>query len=249
MYLWLQTIPPDNGGSSPGASWAAASGRQWQSIHAPPGGGGCEFPPAGRRQPAVRTFNGSGEEFFISARKTRRGIRHEGKRVLGLYGLGCVCRPNFNRTVCPPVSPQTEKRIQGHFRILIGNSSWPSTYFPFQYLLYSSSKVYLLILPSSLWISLFHYQCISMSLVLALSLAVVLTFWVLVLVSKFKTESFLLTLFHYLGPRITVPRSLRWASCGAIGTSATSALLVRLFSPECEPQNIAAFDRPEYKPA
>lgn len=53
---------------------------------------------------------------------------------------------------------------------------------------------------------------------------------------------------HY-GPRITVPRSLRWASCGAISTSSTSALLVRLFSPECEPQNIAAYDRPEYKPA
>ncbi|KAI4991269.1 hypothetical protein ZWY2020_039640 [Hordeum vulgare] len=53
---------------------------------------------------------------------------------------------------------------------------------------------------------------------------------------------------HY-GPRITVPRSLRWASCGAIGTSATAAMLVRLFSPECEPQNIAAFDRPEHKAA
>nr|ACG41362.1 hypothetical protein [Zea mays] len=51
---------------------------------------------------------------------------------------------------------------------------------------------------------------------------------------------------HY-GPRITVPRSLRWASCGAVSMSATSALLVRLFSPECEPQNIAAFDKPELK--
>ncbi|URD86632.1 hypothetical protein MUK42_28575 [Musa troglodytarum] len=48
-----------------------------------------------------------------------------------------------------------------------------------------------------------------------------------------------------LGPRITVPRSLRWASCGAISVSSTSALLVRLFSPECEPQNIAAFDKPK----
>ncbi|CAO2203045.1 unnamed protein product [Urochloa humidicola] len=44
-----------------------------------------------------------------------------------------------------------------------------------------------------------------------------------------------------------VPRSLRWASCGAISTSSTSALLVRLFSPECEPQNIAAYDKPEHK--
>jgi len=51
---------------------------------------------------------------------------------------------------------------------------------------------------------------------------------------------------HY-GPRITVPRSLRWASCGAISTSSTSALLVRLFSPECEPQNIAAYDKQEHK--
>ncbi|KAH7666536.1 hypothetical protein IHE45_12G002500 [Dioscorea alata] len=46
---------------------------------------------------------------------------------------------------------------------------------------------------------------------------------------------------HY-GPRITIPRSLRWASCGAISMSSTAALLVRLFSPECEPQNIAAYD-------
>ncbi|KAB1216274.1 hypothetical protein CJ030_MR4G026694 [Morella rubra] len=44
------------------------------------------------------------------------------------------------------------------------------------------------------------------------------------------------------GPRITVPRSLRWAACGAISVSSTSALLVCLFSPECEPQNIAAYD-------
>ncbi|KAG2595898.1 hypothetical protein PVAP13_5KG116700 [Panicum virgatum] len=52
---------------------------------------------------------------------------------------------------------------------------------------------------------------------------------------------------HY-GPRITVPRSLRWASCGAVSVSASTALLVRLFSPECEPQNIAAYDKPELKP-
>ncbi|XP_074565833.1 uncharacterized protein LOC141822290 isoform X2 [Curcuma longa] len=44
---------------------------------------------------------------------------------------------------------------------------------------------------------------------------------------------------HY-GPRITIPRTLRWASCGAIAVSSSTALLVRLFSPECEPQNIAA---------
>ncbi|CAK7340425.1 unnamed protein product [Dovyalis caffra] len=47
---------------------------------------------------------------------------------------------------------------------------------------------------------------------------------------------------HY-GPRITNPRSFRWAACGAICWSSTSALLVRLFSPECEPQNIAAYDK------
>nr|GMC53302.1 uncharacterized protein LOC109180987 isoform X2 [Ipomoea batatas] len=47
---------------------------------------------------------------------------------------------------------------------------------------------------------------------------------------------------HY-GPRITVPRSLSWAACGAVSTSSTTALLVRLFSPECEPQNIAAYDK------
>ncbi|GKV10631.1 hypothetical protein SLEP1_g21971 [Rubroshorea leprosula] len=46
-----------------------------------------------------------------------------------------------------------------------------------------------------------------------------------------------------VGPRITVPRSLRWAACGAVSVSSTSALLVRLFSPECEPQNIAAYDK------
>ncbi|KAH1190301.1 hypothetical protein GmHk_20G057888 [Glycine max] len=46
---------------------------------------------------------------------------------------------------------------------------------------------------------------------------------------------------HY-GPRITNPRSLRWAACGAVTASSGTALLVRLFSPECEPQNIAAYD-------
>lgn len=48
--------------------------------------------------------------------------------------------------------------------------------------------------------------------------------------------------YAHAGPRITVPRSLRWAACGAVSVSSTSALLVRLFSPECEPQNIAAYD-------
>ncbi|CAA0817938.1 Unknown protein [Striga hermonthica] len=47
---------------------------------------------------------------------------------------------------------------------------------------------------------------------------------------------------HY-GPRITNPRSLRWAACGAVSMGATTAMLVRLFSPECEPQNIAAYDQ------
>jgi hypothetical protein len=47
----------------------------------------------------------------------------------------------------------------------------------------------------------------------------------------------------HAGPRITVPRSLRWAACGAVSVSSTTALLVRLFSPECEPQNIAAYDK------
>ena len=45
------------------------------------------------------------------------------------------------------------------------------------------------------------------------------------------------------GPRITIPRSLRWAACGAVTVSSSTALLVRLFSPECEPQNIAAYDK------
>ncbi|XP_042460428.1 uncharacterized protein LOC122043937 [Zingiber officinale] len=49
---------------------------------------------------------------------------------------------------------------------------------------------------------------------------------------------------HY-GPRITIPRTLRWASCGAIAARSSSALLVRLFSPECEPQNIAAVQLPK----
>ncbi|KAK1281450.1 hypothetical protein QJS04_geneDACA002781 [Acorus gramineus] len=47
---------------------------------------------------------------------------------------------------------------------------------------------------------------------------------------------------HY-GPRITVPRSLRWVSVGAVTGSSSSALLVRLFCPECEPQNIAAYEK------
>ncbi|KAF6167217.1 hypothetical protein GIB67_029855 [Kingdonia uniflora] len=49
--------------------------------------------------------------------------------------------------------------------------------------------------------------------------------------------------FGHPGPRVTIPRSLRWASCGAVSVSASTALLVRLFSPECEPQNIAAYDK------
>ncbi|GKC55067.1 hypothetical protein Tco_1077812, partial [Tanacetum coccineum] len=44
-------------------------------------------------------------------------------------------------------------------------------------------------------------------------------------------------------PRVNVPRSLRWAGIGAITVSASTALLVRLFSPECEPQNIEAYDK------
>ncbi|KMT14123.1 hypothetical protein BVRB_4g079450 [Beta vulgaris subsp. vulgaris] len=47
--------------------------------------------------------------------------------------------------------------------------------------------------------------------------------------------------YHY-GPRVTIPRSLRWAACGAVSVSSTTALLVRLFSPECEPQNIIAYE-------
>ncbi|KAL9248211.1 hypothetical protein vseg_021559 [Gypsophila vaccaria] len=46
---------------------------------------------------------------------------------------------------------------------------------------------------------------------------------------------------HY-GARVTIPRSLRWAACGSVSTSSTAALLTRLLSPECEPQNIAAYD-------
>lgn len=52
-----------------------------------------------------------------------------------------------------------------------------------------------------------------------------------------------LQLYALAGPRVTVPRSLRWAGCGAVSVSSTTALLVHLFSPECEPQNIAAYDR------
>lgn len=47
------------------------------------------------------------------------------------------------------------------------------------------------------------------------------------------------------GPRVTVPRSLRWAGCGAVSMSASTATLVRLLSPECEPQNIVAYDQPK----
>ncbi|XP_050382973.1 uncharacterized protein LOC126799749 [Argentina anserina] len=47
---------------------------------------------------------------------------------------------------------------------------------------------------------------------------------------------------HY-GPRITIPRALRWGACGALSVSSSTALLVRLLSPECEPQNIEAYDK------
>ncbi|KAJ0078786.1 hypothetical protein Patl1_23886 [Pistacia atlantica] len=49
-------------------------------------------------------------------------------------------------------------------------------------------------------------------------------------------------LYDNAGPRVTVPRSLRWAACGAVSVSSTTALLVCLFSPKCEPRNIAAYD-------
>nr|GMC47291.1 uncharacterized protein LOC111382179 [Ipomoea batatas] len=39
-----------------------------------------------------------------------------------------------------------------------------------------------------------------------------------------------------------VPLALRLLN-GAVSTSSTTALLVRRFSPECEPQNIAAYDK------
>lgn len=48
---------------------------------------------------------------------------------------------------------------------------------------------------------------------------------------------------HVAGPRVHIPRSSRWAATGAITVSASTALLVRLFSPECEPQNIEAYDK------
>eukprot|EP00252_Welwitschia_mirabilis_P015231 TRINITY_DN334_c0_g1_i1.p1 TRINITY_DN334_c0_g1~~TRINITY_DN334_c0_g1_i1.p1 ORF type:complete len:102 (+),score=15.01 TRINITY_DN334_c0_g1_i1:83-388(+) len=47
---------------------------------------------------------------------------------------------------------------------------------------------------------------------------------------------------HY-GPRFTHARALRWIFCGALAGCTGSALLVWLFSPECEPQNIAAYDK------
>ena len=57
--------------------------------------------------------------------------------------------------------------------------------------------------------------------------------------------SWLLLYVECAGPRVTVPRSLRWAGCGAVSMSASTATLVRLLSPECEPQNIAAYDQPK----
>lgn len=50
-------------------------------------------------------------------------------------------------------------------------------------------------------------------------------------------------LYAFAGPRITVPRALRWGACGAVTVSSSTALLVRLFSPECEPQNIETYDK------
>ncbi|XP_057853786.2 uncharacterized protein LOC131063848 isoform X2 [Cryptomeria japonica] len=47
----------------------------------------------------------------------------------------------------------------------------------------------------------------------------------------------------YYGPRIQIPRAFRWCLCGAVSGSCSSALLVHLFLPECEPQNIAAYDK------
>lgn len=52
-----------------------------------------------------------------------------------------------------------------------------------------------------------------------------------------------LSRLHY-GPSISFPRAVRWGLCGAVTGSCSTALLVRLFSTECEPQNIAAYEKP-----
>ncbi|KAK1406445.1 hypothetical protein QVD17_41743 [Tagetes erecta] len=47
---------------------------------------------------------------------------------------------------------------------------------------------------------------------------------------------------HY-GPRVNIPPSLRWAGTGALTVSASTALLVCLFSPECEPRTLKPMTR------
>ncbi|KAK4768392.1 hypothetical protein SAY87_003533 [Trapa incisa] len=46
--------------------------------------------------------------------------------------------------------------------------------------------------------------------------------------------------FGYAGPRTTTPRILRWAG-GATTVGPSTALLALLFSPECEPQDVAVY--------
>eukprot|EP00249_Psilotum_nudum_P011121 c22974_g2_i2 orf=275-568(-) len=46
------------------------------------------------------------------------------------------------------------------------------------------------------------------------------------------------------GPRVTWPRIIRWQVCGAALSGASMALYIRLWEPACEPQNIAAYDKP-----
>ncbi|KAK9195021.1 hypothetical protein WN943_003138 [Citrus x changshan-huyou] len=52
-----------------------------------------------------------------------------------------------------------------------------------------------------------------------------------------------LRLYALAGPRVTVRTSPRWAACGAVSVSSTTALFVRLCIPGCEPQNKAAYVR------
>lgn len=86
-----------------------------------------------------------------------------------------------------------------------------------------------------------------LSLVMSLYLHFTFFFFIKAHVYNMSTFSLkFINIFCFLGPsgpRVTIPRSLRWAACGAVTVSSSTALLVRLFSPECEPQNIAAYDK------
>jgi hypothetical protein len=65
--------------------------------------------------------------------------------------------------------------------------------------------------------------------------------------SCYRFWAFVLCLLieFYSGSRMQRHRLFRWQFCGAVGSAAAMVVYARLWEPACEPQNIAAYDKPK----